>query len=165
LIKHFENLSFSVEISKGHKKGGAGVVELAQKVVNFAELNSVLKHPYSLNDSTKNKINAICKKIYHAKNVIFSRKADAKIKQFECKNMLNNLPVCIAKTQYSFTDDQTVLGAPSNFDITIRDIYLSNGASFIVALAGDIMTMPGLSKKPNAMNIDITDDYKIKGIF
>ena len=103
-------------------------------------------------------------KIYGGSAVSFSKKAKNQLKEFE-ENGWANLPICMAKTQYSFSDDQTLLGAPENFEITIRELVPKLGAGFIVALTGDIMTMPGLPKKPAALNMDVDNRGNISGLF
>ncbi|GFZ26726.1 formate--tetrahydrofolate ligase [Lactobacillus corticis] len=145
-------------------KGGDGALELAAEVVRLTEQPFTFSPLYDYNDSLENKLTTIATKIYGAKDVVFSSKASKQLKQFEEAGW-GNLPVCIAKTQYSFSDDQTKLGAPSNFDFHIRELVPKLGAGFIVALSGSIMTMPGLSKHPAAENMTISDDGKITGLF
>lgn len=145
-------------------KGGDGALELAEEVVRLTEKPFDFKPLYDYQDSLENKLTTIATKIYGAKDVVFSSKASKQLKQFEEAGW-GNLPVCIAKTQYSFSDDQTKLGAPSNFDFHIRELVPKLGAGFIVALSGSIMTMPGLSKHPAAENMTISDDGKITGLF
>ena len=112
----------------------------------------------------KKKIEAIVKKIYGGNGVIFTKPAETQIKKLEDMGF-SNLPVCMAKTQYSFSDDMTKLGAPKDFDVTVRNIKISAGAGFIVALTGDIMTMPGLPKVPAAERIDVDENGVITGLF
>lgn len=145
-------------------KGGDGALELAEEVVRLTEKPFDFKPLYDYQDSLENKLTTIATKIYGAKDVVFSSKASKQLKQFEEAGW-GNLPVCIAKTQYSFSDDQTKLGAPSGFDFHIRELVPKLGAGFIVALSGSIMTMPGLSKHPAAENMTISDDGKITGLF
>lgn len=145
-------------------KGGAGGLDLAEKVVAATGEASDFSHLYELTDSIPEKINAIVTKIYGGASISFSKKAKAQMKVFE-KQGWSNLPICMAKTQYSFSDDQTLLGAPENFDITIRELVPKLGAGFIVALTGDIMTMPGLPKKPAALNMDVDNLGNISGLF
>lgn len=146
-------------------KGGAGTQDLAKKVVELADQPSHFKHAYDLQgDDIKAKVEKIAKNIYGAKEVTFSKKALNQLKRFaDCG--WNDLPVCIAKTQYSFTDDQKQLGAPTDFTFHIRDFVPKIGAGFIVALAGNMMTMPGLPKVPAAINMTIDDKGKITGLF
>lgn len=112
----------------------------------------------------KDKLEALAKKIYHAGNVSYSPAALASLKEIE-QNGFGDLPVCVAKTQYSISDDPALLGSPSGYTLTVRDLKLCSGAGFVVALAGSIMTMPGLPKVPAAENIDVDDNGNITGIF
>ena len=145
-------------------KGGAGGIDLAEKVVAATRQTSDFNYLYALNDSIPEKIKAIVTKIYGGASVSFSKKAQTQMTAFE-KQGWSNLPICMAKTQYSFSDDQTLLGAPEGFDITIRELVPKLGAGFIVALTGDIMTMPGLPKKPAALNMDVDNLGNISGLF
>ena len=145
-------------------KGGSGGLDLAEKVVNACQETSHFNYLYELSDSIPEKIEAIVTKIYGGSTVTFSKKAQNQLKEFE-QNGWTTLPICMAKTQYSFSDDQTLLGAPENFDITIRELVPKLGAGFIVALTGDIMTMPGLPKKPAALNMDVDNSGNISGLF
>ncbi|MEG2769581.1 MAG: formate--tetrahydrofolate ligase, partial [Oscillospiraceae bacterium] len=119
---------------------------------------------YELNDNIKTKLENVCKKIYGAKDVIYTAEAEKAIAQIEAQN-IPNLAVCNAKTQYSFSDDATKLAAPKDFTVTVRNVRLSAGAGFAVAIMGNIMTMPGLPKKPAALNIDVDENGEIKGLF
>lgn len=146
-------------------KGGKGTHDLANKVVELADSPSEFTHIYDVQvDDLQNKLEKIAKQIYGAKEVSFSRKAQNQLKRF-AKYGWNDLPVCIAKTQYSFTDDQKQLGAPTDFTFHIRELVPKIGAGFVVALAGNMMTMPGLPKEPAAVNMTIDDDGKITGLF
>ena len=145
-------------------KGGAGGLDLAEKVVAATRKASDFNYLYALTDSIPEKIKAIVTKIYGGASVSFSKKAQTQMTAFE-KQGWSNLPICMAKTQYSFSDDQTLLGAPEGFDITIRELVPKLGAGFIVALTGDIMTMPGLPKKPAALNMDVDNLGNISGLF
>ncbi|MCJ1970033.1 formate--tetrahydrofolate ligase [Pseudolactococcus carnosus] len=145
-------------------KGGAGGLDLAEKVVAATRKASDFNYLYALTDSIPEKIKAIVTKIYGGASISFSKKAQTQMKAFE-KQGWSNLPICMAKTQYSFSDDQTLLGAPEGFDITIRELVPKLGAGFIVALTGDIMTMPGLPKKPAALNMDVDNLGNISGLF
>ncbi len=157
------NVEFA--ISKVWEKGGEGGVDLAKKVIETLETKeSNYKHLYKIEDSIKNKINIIAKEIYGAEKVIFSEETLKQIQDLEKLNQ-DKFPICMAKTQYSLSDDPKKLGRPKNFTITIKELQLSAGAGFIVALAGNIMTMPGLPKKPAAKNIDIDDNGEIVGLF
>ena len=145
-------------------KGGAGGIDLAEKVVAATHQASDFNYLYALTDSIPEKIKAIVTKIYGGASISFSKKAQTQMTAFE-KQGWSNLPICMAKTQYSFSDDQTLLGAPEGFDITIRELVPKLGAGFIVALTGDIMTMPGLPKKPAALNMDVDNLGNISGLF
>ena len=146
-------------------KGGKGTHDLANKVVELADSPSEFTHIYDVQvDDLQTKLEKIAKQIYGAKEVSFSRKAQNQLKRF-AKYGWNDLPVCIAKTQYSFTDDQKQLGAPIDFTFHIRELVPKIGAGFIVALAGNMMTMPGLPKEPAAVNMTIDDNGKITGLF
>ncbi|NLJ94353.1 MAG: formate--tetrahydrofolate ligase [Clostridiaceae bacterium] len=150
-------------LSEVWQKGGKGGLDLAEKLIALCEQNSTLEFPYREEDSLKDKIINICKKIYHAGKVNFSKMAEGKLQQATDLGF-SHFPVCMAKTQYSFSDDQNLLGAPENFEITVRDVRISAGAGFIVALTGDIMTMPGLPKKPAAENIDLDINGNVQGL-
>lgn len=146
-------------------KGGKGTHDLANKVVELADSPSEFTHIYDVQvDDLQTKLEKIAKQIYGAKEVSFSRKAQNQLKRF-AKYGWNDLPVCIAKTQYSFTDDQKQLGAPTDFTFHIRELVPKIGAGFVVALAGNMMTMPGLHKEPAAVNMTIDDNGKITGLF
>ncbi|NLX61538.1 MAG: formate--tetrahydrofolate ligase [Tissierellia bacterium] len=146
-------------------KGGEGAVELAKKVVEICESKeSNFKPLYDVNESIKDKIEKIAKEVYGADGVEFTKSCEKKIKQLE-ELGLDKKPICMAKTQYSLSDDPTLLARPEGFKITVRDIRISNGAGFMVALTGEIMTMPGLPKVPAANNIDIKEDGEIVGLF
>ncbi|MBA2173931.1 formate--tetrahydrofolate ligase [Halobacillus locisalis] len=146
-------------------KGGQGGIDLAEKVVTLCEeKSSSLHHTYELEDSIEEKVQKITKKVYGADGAEFSQKAKKQLKQFE-ELGYNHLPVCMAKSQYSLSDDPTKLGRPSGFTITVQELRASIGAGFIVALTGDVMTMPGLPKRPAALNMDVTDEGVIKGLF
>ena len=146
-------------------KGGEGGIELAQKVINTIETKPSDYAPiYSLDASLEEKINTVATKIYGADGVIFSAKAAKSLKKIESMGF-GNFPVCMAKTQYSLSDDPTLLGRPEGFKINVADAYVSAGAGFVVVLTGDIMTMPGLPKTPAANNIDVNDEGKITGLF
>ena len=146
-------------------KGGKGTHDLANKVVELADSPSEFTHIYDVQvDDLQTKLEKIAKQIYGAKEVSFSRKAQNQLKRF-AKYGWNDLPVCIAKPQYSFTDDQKQLGAPTDFTFHIRELVPKIGAGFVVALAGNMMTMPGLPKEPAAVNMTIDDNGKITGLF
>lgn len=145
-------------------KGGEGGIELAQKVCEAVEKPSNFAPIYDLDFSIKDKIKAIATKIYGAKDVAYTTEAEKAIREIASLGG-DKLPVCIAKTQYSLSDNPSLLGAPKDFTITVRNATLSNGAGFVVVLTGDIMTMPGLPKVPAANNIDVDDNNKIVGLF
>lgn len=159
-----ESMGASVSISQAWAKGGEGAIDLAQKVIEAAEKPSDFHYMYDENDTIKNKINAIATKIYGADGVNYTTAAEKTIAELEAAG-LDKMPVCMAKTQYSLSDDQTKLGAPTGFKITVREIRISAGAGFIVALTGNVLTMPGLPKKPAAENMDIDINGKITGLF
>lgn len=146
------------------EKGGKGGVNLANEVLEVLDEPQDFKHLYELDLPLEEKIETIVKEIYGGSKVTFSSKAQKQLKQFK-ENGWDNYPVCMAKTQYSFSDDATQLGAPEGFEITIRELEAKTGAGFIVALTGAIMTMPGLPKNPAALNMDVTDDGHAIGLF
>jgi len=159
-----EKLGVKVVISEVWEKGSEGGKELAKEVVELCGQDSVLEHPYSLSDSIAEKISKVAIKVYGAREVIFTGPAKKALRELE-KHGYNNLPVCIAKTQYSLSDNPKMLGCPKDFEITIRNITLSAGAGFLVALSGSIMKMPGLPKVPSAEMLDIDEDGSISGLF
>ena len=165
LTKLCDSIDVPVILTQVWAKGGEGAVALANKVVELAESGLANFKPlYELEASIKSKIETIAKEIYRADGVDFSAKALKNIKKFE-EDGLGHLPICMAKTQYSFSDDQTLIGAPTGFRISINDVKISAGAGFIIPLAGDIMRMPGLPKVPAANRIDILSDGEIVGLF
>lgn len=145
-------------------KGGEGCKELADAVVSACENDSTLKLTYANEDTIEEKINAVAKKIYGAGNVVFSDKAREQLKKIEASDYAK-YPVCIAKTQYSFSQDATLLGRPTGFEFLVRELLVRGGAEFIVAVCGNIMLMPGLPKVPNAVNMTIDEDRNITGLF
>lgn len=154
----------NVALSRVWEDGGKGGVELANEVLRLVEEESNMEFTYELEDSIEQKIEKIAQKIYGASKVNFTSEAQKQIKKIS-EIGFSNLPICMAKTQYSLSDDATKLGRPEGFEITVRNVKVSAGAGFIVALTGDIMTMPGLPKVPAANNIDIDDEGKITGLF
>lgn len=145
--------------------GAEGGVDLAEAVVRLIDRKEADYKPlYLLEETIQEKTETIVKKIYGGNGVVFSKKAQKQIEEFT-KNGWDNLPICMAKTQYSFSDDPSLLGAPEDFTITIREIIPKLGAGFLVALTGDVMTMPGLPKKPAALNMDVTNDGEVLGLF
>ena len=154
-----------VSLTEVFANGGNGGVDLAKKVVKtIEEKPSDFKPIYDAELPIKEKLDIIAREIYRADGVVYTKSAEKAIAEIEALGK-DKLPVCVAKTQYSLSDDQTKLGKPENFTITVRDVRLSAGAGFIVALTGDIMTMPGLSKQPAAYSIDVDTDGNIKGLF
>ena len=165
LTKKVEALGSKCILTEVFAKGGEGGVELAKEVVRICEEEkSNFKPLYEVDLPIEKKIEIIAKEIYGADSVNFTKDAKAQIKRIT-ENGMANVPVCMAKTQYSLSDDQTLLGRPEGFEITIREVKISNGAGFAVALTGDIMTMPGLPKVPAADNIDILPSGEIVGLF
>ena len=157
-------LGVNVALSEVWAKGGEGGKALAQEVLRLCEQPNDFTFAYDTEDSIEDKLNAIAKKIYHADGVALTPNAKKQIKELE-ELGFGKLPICMAKTQYSFSDDPAKLGAPSGFTITVRNMKVSAGAGFLVALTGDIMTMPGLPKVPAAEKIDVDENGKITGLF
>ncbi|MBO7667003.1 MAG: formate--tetrahydrofolate ligase, partial [Firmicutes bacterium] len=157
-------LGVNVALSEVWAKGGAGGKALAEEVVRLCEQKNDFRFSYELDMSIKDKLDAIAKKIYHADGVDLIQNAPKQLKQMEALGF-DKMPICMAKTQYSFSDDQTKLGAPKDFRIQVRNIKVSAGAGFLVALTGDIMTMPGLPKVPAAEKIDVDENGRISGLF
>lgn len=165
ILEYCKNLDVSCVLSNVFSKGGEGGIELANAIVNSIENSpSDFKPIYELESSIKEKISTLVTEIYGGRTVSYAplaQKAIARIEQMG----LSNLPICVAKTQYSFSDNPALLGAPYGFEVTIRDIGISNGAGFIVVYTGDILTMPGLPKLPSANNMDVNIQGKITGLF
>ena len=159
-----KELGVNVALSEVWAKGGKGGVALADEVVRLCDEPSDFHFSYDVEDSIEKKLNDIATKIYHADGVDLVGSARNQLKQLE-ELGFGNLPICMAKTQYSFTDDQNKLGAPRGWRLTVRNLKISAGAGFIVALTGDIMTMPGLPRVPAAEKIDVTEDGRIVGLF
>lgn len=160
-----ESMGCEFAISEVWEKGGKGGMELAQKVLKTLDTKqSNFQFLYDENDNIEDKINCIATKIYGADSVNYTPKAKKSIKRIVDMG-LDKLPVCIAKTQYSFSDNAKLLGRPEGFDITVREVNVSAGAGFIVAVTGNVMTMPGLPKLPAAENIDVDENGKISGLF
>ena len=164
VIQKCKELGVNVRLSTVWADGGAGGVELAEEVVRLCERESELTFSYELDQPIQDKIRGVVKNVYRGKDVAFTAEAQKEIARLE-KLGYGGLPVCIAKTQYSFSDDPTLLGAPENFVVTVRKVKVSAGAGFVVALTGDIMTMPGLPKSPAAERIDVDSSGKISGLF
>lgn len=159
-----KELGVNVVLSDVWAKGGEGAVDLANEVVRLAENSKPINQIYDIEDSLEEKLNKIVQKVYGGLGVTFSPGVIKKIKTIE-ELGYKNVPICMAKTQYSFSDDKNKVGRPEGFKVNIKDIKIAAGAGFAVAYSGDIMTMPGLPKVPAANNIDITDDGKIVGLF
>ena len=164
VAKKCQELGAEFALSEVWEKGGKGGVELAQKVVDACEKPSEFRFIYDENMTPKEKMNAIAREIYGADGVDFTLQAEKDLERIHELGK-DNLLVCMAKTQYSLSDDPAKLGRPSGFRITVREVRLSAGAGFLVAITGSIMTMPGLPKKPAALNIDVDADGKITGLF
>ena len=166
VIEKCKELGVNVKLSTVWAEGGKGGEELAKEVIRLCEeeSNESFTFSYDENESIPEKIKAIVQKVYGGKDVAILPSAMKQIKMFE-EMGLDKLPVCMAKTQYSFSDDATKLGAPEDFTVTVRNVKISAGAGFIVVLTGDIMTMPGLPKVPAAEKIDVDENGKITGLF
>ena len=159
-----KELGVNVALSEVWAKGGEGGKALAEEVVRLCEQPNDFHQSYELDTTIQEKLETICKKIYHADGVELTVNAKKQAKQLE-ELGFGNLPICMAKTQYSFSDDPALLGAPTGFTVTVRNLKVSAGAGFIVALTGDIMTMPGLPKVPAAEKIDVDENGVITGLF
>ena len=157
-------LGVNVALSEVWAKGGEGGIALAEEVVRLCEQPNDFRFAYDTQDSIETKLNDIARKIYHADGVELTAGARKQMKELEALGF-DKLPICMAKTQYSFSDDAAKLGAPRGFTITVRNLKVSAGAGFLVALTGDIMTMPGLPKVPAAEKIDVDENGKITGLF
>ena len=164
VMEECKKLGVNMILSTVWADGGKGGEALAKEVVNLCEQPNDFTFSYQLDDSIQNKINNIVKKIYGGNGVVFTKEAQKQIDNLS-KLGFDKMPICVAKTQYSFSDDQTKLGAPENFEVTVRQVKVSAGAGFLVALTGDIMTMPGLPKVPSAEKIDVDSNGKISGLF
>ena len=164
VIEKCKTLGVNVVLSTVWAEGGKGGMALAEEVVRLCEAPHDFRFSYSLEGSIEDKIAAIVKNVYRGDGVVIAPAAKKEIDKLTALGF-DKLPVCMAKTQYSFSDDMTKLGAPENFTVTVRNVKVSAGAGFIVALTGDIMTMPGLPKSPAAERIDVDDDGKISGLF
>ena len=160
-----KELGVNVALSEVWAKGGEGGKVLAEEVLRLVELpNDDFTYSYELEGSIEDKLNQIVQKIYGGKRVVLTAQAAKQAKELEAQGF-GNYPICVAKTQYSLTDDQTKLGAPTDFEVTVRNLKVSAGAGFIVALTGEIMTMPGLPKVPAAEKIDVDEKGVISGLF
>ena len=157
-------LGVNVALSEVWAKGGEGGIALAEEVVRLCEQPNDFRFAYDTEDSIEQKLNDIATKIYHADGVELTAGARKQMKELEALGF-DKLPICMAKTQYSFSDDPALLGAPRGFTVTVRNLKVSAGAGFLVALTGDIMTMPGLPKVPSAEKIDVDENGRISGLF
>jgi len=164
IINKCKELGVNVKLSTVWAEGGKGGEELAKEVVELVNYENDFTFSYDVNDTIEKKLEDITTKIYGGDGVIFTAEAKKQIARLNALG-LANLPVCVAKTQYSFSDDMTKLGAPEGFKITVKNLKVSAGAGFIVALTGDIMTMPGLPKVPSAEKIDVDETGRITGLF
>ena len=165
IYEHCEKLGVPVALSYGWADGGKGCVELAKKVVTAVQTcNKKFKPTYDIDESPLTKIEKICRKIYGANNVILTAKAKRQLKRFEDLGY-GNLPICMAKTQKSLSDNEKLIGRPENFDIHIREFEIATGAGFIIPIAGNMLRMPGLPLNPSAENIKIDSDGTISGLF
>ena len=162
--KKCRELNVNVALSEVWAKGGSGGIELAKEVVRLCEKENGFTFSYDTEDPIETKLNDIARRIYRADAAILTPNARKQMAELEAMGF-GRLPICMAKTQYSFSDDQTLLGAPRGFSITVRNIKVSAGAGFLVALTGDIMTMPGLPKAPSAERIDVDENGRISGLF
>ena len=154
----------NVRLSTVWADGGNGGVELAEEIVRLCEQPNDFTYSYALTEDIKSKIAAVVQKVYGGEGITVMPQAEKQIAALE-KLGFADLPVCIAKTQYSFSDDASRPGAPEGFTVTVKNVKVSAGAGFIVVLTGDIMTMPGLPKVPAAENIDVDENGKISGLF
>ena len=159
-----KELGVNVVLSQVWAKGGEGGKALAEEIIRLVEEPSDFRYSYELDGTIEDKLNQIATKIYGARGVVMTADAAKQARQLE-RIGFGNCPICVAKTQYSLTDDPKKLGAPKDFDITVRGVRISAGAGFVVALTGDIMTMPGLPKVPAATKIDVDENGKITGLF
>jgi len=164
IVKKCKEKKVPVAISDGWEKGGEGCIELAKILLQLLEKNAEFKFLYDLNILVKEKIEIIAREMYGADGVIYTNEAEENIALIK-KLKLENLPVCMAKTQKSLSDNARLLGRPRDFKITVQRLAPSTGAGFIVVYCGDIMTMPGLPEKPAAENIDIDGNGEISGLF
>jgi formate--tetrahydrofolate ligase len=166
MIERCKSMAIPFALSEVWEKGGEGGIALANEILKIIESESgeQFHYLYDLDESLQKKIETIAKEVYGAAEVEFTKDALRSIRQIE-KNEMDKVPVCMAKTQYSLSDDQTLLGRPEGFTLTVRNVTPSAGAGFVVALTGEIMTMPGLPKVPAACGMDIDETGKIKGLF
>jgi formate--tetrahydrofolate ligase len=164
VINKCKELGVNVVLSTVWADGGNGGKALAEEVVKLCEQENDFTFSYKDEESIEEKVESVTKKIYGGDGVIFTDEAKKQIKTLNALGF-DKVPVCVAKTQYSFSDDMTKLGAPEGFKVTVRNLKISAGAGFIVVLTGNIMTMPGLPKVPAAEKIDVDENGKISGLF
>ena len=165
VVKEFtEKNNIVFETCNVWANGGLGAINLAKKVVSVSENESKLIYIYNTTDSIKEKIEKLSKLVYGAENVVYSKQAEKSLKLIE-KLKMDNLPICVAKTQYSLSDNKSLIGAPKNFEITVRDLEIRSGAGFIVVLLGEMLLMPGLGKNPAACKMEIDKNENIVGLF
>lgn len=165
IVKNFaKNEMVGFAICDVWSKGGKGALELADEVVKYSKINSKLTYSYDLSDSVKTKIKKLAKQVYGTTKIVYSNEAEKSLKEIK-KLGFENLPICVAKTQYSLSDNKNLLGAPKDFELTVRNIEIRSGAGFLVVLLGDMLLMPGLSKNPAAINMTIDENGKIEGLF
>ncbi len=164
VIEKCKALGVNVVLSNVWAEGGNGGIEMAEEVVRLCDMPNDFSFSYDLDDSIENKIDTIVKRVYRGKGAAFTPNAKKQIAKLN-ELGFDKLPICMAKTQYSFSDDMTKIGAPEDFVVTVRNVKVSAGAGFIVALTGDIMTMPGLPKVPAAEKIDVDENGVISGLF
>ncbi len=164
VIDRCRELGVNVVLSNVWAEGGNGGIEMAEEVISLCEKENDFSFSYDLDDTIENKIDAIVKRVYRGRGAAFTPAAKKQIAAL-CELGYDKLPICMAKTQYSFSDDMTKIGAPEDFVVTVRNLKVSAGAGFIVALTGDIMTMPGLPKVPAAEKIDVDENGVITGLF
>ncbi len=165
IVKNFaKNEMVGFAICDVWSKGGKGAFELADEVVKQSKINSKLTYSYDLSDSVKTKIKKLAKQVYGTTKIVYSKEAEKSLKEIK-KLGFENLPICVAKTQYSLSDNKNLLGAPKDFELTVRNVEIRSGAGFLVVLLGDMLLMPGLSKNPAAINMTIDENGKIEGLF
>ena len=164
VIAKCRELGVNVRLSTVWADGGKGAIELAEEVVRLCDMPNDFTFSYNVEDSIEKKLTDLTKKVYGGDGVLILPNAKKEIERLSALGF-DKLPVCVAKTQYSFSDDPTKLGAPEGFTVTVKNVKVSAGAGFVVALTGDIMTMPGLPKSPAAERIDVDDEGRITGLF
>jgi formate--tetrahydrofolate ligase len=164
LLGDIRSRGFAAELSEVHGKGGEGALELGRAVLEMTEKPNDFTFAYDSESSVEEKLDAIVKKVYHGKDVFITPAARKQLADV-VRLGFDRLSICMAKTQYSFSDDPLKLGAPEGFTVTVRNVKVSAGAGFIVALTGDIMTMPGLPRVPAAEKIDVDNTGRISGLF